>query len=66
MGMNALKKEKRFKVVEKQNLGFAQEATILRDNQTGVQYLFVAQGYAGGLSPLLGKDGNPVIEAYMD
>ena len=31
------------------------------DRQTGVNYLFHAAGYAGGLTPLLNRDGTPVI-----
>ena len=31
------------------------------DTQTGVNYLFHASGYAGGLTPLLKPDGTPVI-----
>ena len=31
------------------------------DRQTGVNYLFHASGYAGGLTPLLKADGTPVI-----
>ena len=31
------------------------------DKVTGVNYLFHAAGYAGGLTPLLDKDGKPVV-----
>ena len=31
------------------------------DKETGVNYLFHQSGYAGGLTPLLDKDGRPVI-----
>ena len=31
------------------------------DKLTGVNYLFSASGYAGGLTPLLDRDGKPVI-----
>ena len=31
------------------------------DTRTGVNYLFHASGYAGGLTPLLDRDGKPVI-----
>lgn len=31
------------------------------DKQTGVNYLFHASGYAGGLTPLLKADGTPVV-----
>lgn len=34
---------------------------ILVDKQTGVNYLFTASGYAGGLTPLLRPDGTPVV-----
>ena len=35
---------------------------ILRDRATGVLYLFYGSGYAGGLTPLLGADGKPMVE----
>ena len=31
------------------------------DKLTGVNYLFHASGYAGGLTPLLNRDGTPVV-----
>ena len=31
------------------------------DKETGVNYLFHASGYAGGLTPLLNRDGTPVV-----
>ena len=31
------------------------------DTRTGVNYLFHAAGYAGGLTPLLNRDGTPVV-----
>ena len=34
---------------------------ILVDRETGVNYLFVASGYAGGLTPLLDREGKPVV-----
>ena len=34
---------------------------ILVDSVTGVNYLFVSEGYAGGLTPLLNRDGTPVV-----
>ena len=37
---------------------------ILVDRQTGVNYLFVASGYAGGLTPLLNPDGSPVVTPF--
>ena len=34
---------------------------ILVDKKTGVNYLFVQSGYAGGLTVLLNADGKPVV-----
>ena len=52
------KKEERFVKVYSENLGSEQ---ILVDRVTGVNYLFVQNGYAGGLTPLLDREGKPVI-----
>lgn len=51
--------EKRFEKVYTQ--GTLETIKILVDKQTGVNYLFVASGYAGGLTPLLDRDGKPAI-----
>jgi len=56
-------KDDRFVEIYSQN-GFVKEAVkILVDRQTGVNYMFVASGYAGGLTALLDRDGKPVISA---
>ena len=52
------KKEKRFIKTYSQDMGCT---TILVDKVTGVNYLFVASGYAGGLTVLLDREGKPVI-----
>ena len=52
------KKEERFIKVHSENMG---SEMILVDRKTGVNYLFVSSGYAGGLTPLLNRDGTPVI-----
>ena len=52
------KKEKRFVKQYSQELGTIQ---VWVDRETGVNYLFVSQGYAGGLTPLLDREGKPVI-----
>ncbi len=31
------------------------------DTATGVNYLYLAEGYSGGLTPLLDRDGNPIV-----
>lgn len=51
-------KEKRFEKTYSQDLG---STIIYVDKETGVNYLFVANGYAGGLTPLLDRDGKPVV-----
>ena len=52
------KKEERFIKVHSENFGCE---IILVDRLTGVNYLFVANGNAGGLTPLLNRDGTPII-----
>ena len=52
------KKEERFVKVYSENFG---NEMILVDRVTGVNYLFVQSGYAGGLTPLLKADGTPVV-----
>lgn len=36
------------------------------DRTTGVNYLFHSSGYAGGLTPLLNRDGTSVITTVLD
>ena len=52
-------KKERFKKVYTQ--GAISAVEIFVDTETGVNYLFCQSGYAGGLTPLLDKDGKPVI-----
>ncbi len=40
--------------------------TILVDRETGVNYIFVHDGYAGGLTVLLDADGKPVVTKISD
>lgn len=56
-------KEKRFEKVYSQDLG---STIIYVDRETGVNYLFVANGYAGGLAPLLDRDGKPVVTPMVN
>ena len=35
------------------------------DKETGVNYFFHASGYAGGLTPLLDKDGKPIVSEVI-
>lgn len=52
------KKEERFIRIHSENFG---TEVILVDKTTGVNYLFVQSGNAGGLTPLLNRDGTPVV-----
>ena len=54
-----MKNDKRFVKIYSQ--GTISTMEIWVDTQTGVNYLFQASGYAGGLTPLLDRDGKPVI-----
>ena len=36
------------------------------DKGTGVNYVFRQSGYAGGMTPLLDRDGKPVITAITN
>ena len=44
-----------------QQTGFVTGVEIWVDRETGVNYLLVKNGYGAGLTPLLGRDGKPVI-----
>ena len=39
----------------------SQICRVLVDRKTGVNYLWTQGGYAGGLTPLLDREGKPVI-----
>lgn len=58
----AEKKGKRFIKVYSDGGGFSGPATyILVDRQTGVNYLYAAGSYGGGITPLLNRDGSLVV-----
>lgn len=60
-----MKKEKRFIKTYSQS-GFATGVEILVDRETGVNYLYCSSGYSGGLTPLLDRDGKPIITTVKD
>ena len=35
------------------------------DRETGINYVFHASGYAGGLTPLLDREGRPVVTTVI-
>lgn len=61
------KKDNRFEVVFRDGSSIREEGQrqILVDTETGVNYLVWKAGYAGGITPLLDRDGKPVISAVV-
>ncbi len=53
------KKSERFKMIYSQ--GIASQYKIVVDTATGVNYIIFTEGYGGGLTVLLDKDGKPVV-----
>lgn len=53
--------DKRFEQTYTQ--GVISTVQIWVDKETGVNYLYMTNGENGGLTPLLGRDGKPVITA---
>lgn len=56
-------KDKRFVKVYSQGMGSVE---VWVDRETGVNYLHRANGYAGGLTVLLDREGKPIITAVPD
>lgn len=59
--MKATKGDERFYFAYRQNRGLDGEAQVWIDKETGVNYLYLAQGYGAGLTPLLDADGKPIV-----
>ena len=59
-----MKKNERFEKVYGQ--GAVNTTEIWVDKETGVNYLFHVSGYAGGLTPLLDAQGNPVVTPVLN
>ena len=59
------KKEKRFVQTHVESSVFENTA-IWVDRETGVNYVFHASGYAGGLTPLLDRQGKPVVTSVYE
>ncbi len=54
-------KNERFQVIHEEGNGLtSNHYIVLMDSVTGVQYLFAHSGYAGGLCPLVNKEGGPL------
>ncbi len=59
-----MNKNERFEKVYSQ--GMANVTEIWVDKETGVNYVFHASGYAGGMTPLLDRDGKPIISPIVN
>ena len=53
-------KDKRFVITHQQG-GFTMNQYVLVDKETGVNYLYAASGYSGGLTVLVDAMGNPIV-----
>ena len=54
-------RKKRFEEITTE--GIFSSGKIIVDTETGVNYLFWQDGYAGGITPLLNKDGSVVVSS---
>ena len=59
-----MSENKRFEKTYSQ--GALNTTEIWVDRETGVNYIFHCSGNAGGLSPLLDRDGKPVVTPIYD
>ena len=59
-----MSKNERFVKVYSQ--GHLSAIEVWVDKKTGVNYIFHQSGYAGGLTPLLDRDGKPVVTPLSD
>ena len=57
-------KNDRFEKVYSQ--GSLNVTEIWVDKETGVNYVFHQSGYAGGMTPLLDREGKPVISPIIN
>lgn len=60
--------DSRFKLISKSGSVFATTGLklVLQDRKTGVEYLYVQSGYAGGLTVLVDKDGKPLVSPVSE
>ena len=59
-----MKKDERFEKIYSQ--GALTVTEIWVDRETGVNYLFHKDGYSGGLTPLLDRDGKPIVSPVLN
>lgn len=61
-----MKNNERFFRVFTEGSEFGTKREIFVDRETGVQYLFVKSGYGAGLTPLLDRDGKPMVKTVFN
>ena len=61
-----MKNNERFLRVFTEGSEFGTKREIFVDRETGVQYLFVKSGYGAGLTPLLDRDGKPMVKTVFN
>ena len=63
-----MKNDERFEMIwsEGSSLRETGRRHILVDKETGINYLFHQNGNAGGMTPLLDRDGKPVITSVPE
>lgn len=59
-------KDKRFIVTEKEGNAFSNLIQVIVDKKTGVNYMYIQSGNSGGLTPLLDREGKPVITSVTN
>ena len=64
MEVRKMAKDERFENIYSQ--GVVNTMEIWVDKETGVNYVFHASGHAGGMTPLLDRDGKPVISPIVN
>jgi len=55
-----------FEVIGGEGFSAVKSIATLKDKQTGVQYLLVIHEHGSGLTPLLDKDGKPIIDEHTE
>jgi len=61
-----MKNNERFLRVYTEGSEFGIKREIMVDRETGVQYLFVKSGYGASVTPLLDRDGKPLIASSAE
>ncbi len=58
--------DKRFIEVSSEGTALGVQKKVFVDRETGVEYLFMASGYAGGLTVMLDRDGRPKVRTLTN